>query len=64
MKHPINTKEGRHERAVATFIAGERGGVPVAQTISFLKKKGLTDDEITSALNDAADGELVDSALG
>lgn len=53
-KHPINTKEGRHERAVWTLMDGEKQGIPVANTIDFLKKKGLTENEILFALDEAS----------
>lgn len=63
-KHPLNTPEGRHERAVWTFKDGEENGIPMALVSEFLKKKGLTDNEILSALNEASGGALVRSALG
>jgi hypothetical protein len=55
MKYPINTKEGRHERAVATF---KLGGAPVANIWEFLKKKGMSDDEILAALDEATNGGI------
>lgn len=63
-QHPLNTKEGRHERAVWTLLSAEEEGLPVAATMEYLSKKGLTDTEILEALNAASGGALVRSALG
>jgi hypothetical protein len=62
-KHPLDSHEGRIERAVWTLQDGERLKIQVADTIGFLKRKGCTDEEITEALNQASSGELVRSAL-
>lgn len=61
-KHPLNTPEGRHERAVFTIRDGD-GKVPMASISEFLKKKGMTDAEILAAFDEASDGAVVDSAL-
>lgn len=63
-KHPISTSEGRIERAVWTLLDAEKQGIPVANVLAFLTKKGCTDLEITEALNQASGGALVASALG
>lgn len=62
-KHAASTSEGRIERAVFFLKLGETKGVPVANTMAYLKGRGCTDTEVTEALNIASGGELVRSAL-
>jgi len=63
-KHDADTREGKIERATWVFKDGERRGLQVAQTLFYLKSKGLTDDEVNEALNAASGGELVRVGLG
>jgi hypothetical protein len=49
------------ERAVRVLLAP---GGTVQMKMTFLSHKGCTGDEITQALDDASNGELVKTALG
>src|SRR5260370_12750928 len=55
-KHPVSTREGHRERAVAVLL--DPYGL-VQQKWEFLREKGMSDDEILEALNDATDGEVI-----
>ena len=57
-EHPLNTSKGRIERAVWTLLEGERQGLQVALTMSYLEKKGCSDAEIMAALDQAAGSSL------
>jgi hypothetical protein len=58
-KHPLNTPEGRQERAVAVLL--DPNGF-VHQKWEFLRAKGMSDTEILDALNEATDGEVLRAA--
>lgn len=58
-KHPIDTSDGRIERAVA--VLKDPHGF-MADKHAFLKSKGVTDVEFLEALNIASQGELLRSA--
>jgi hypothetical protein len=58
-RHPLDTPEGRQERAVAIFL--DPHGF-VQHKWEFLRQKGMTDDEILEALNRASGGEVVRAA--
>ena len=58
-KHPVTTPEGRRERAVAVLL--DLHGF-VHQKWEFLREKGMCDDEILGALNQATDGEVIRAA--
>lgn len=60
-KHLLNTPEGRHERAVWTIREAD-GRHDMASVTEFLKKKGMTDNEIMAAFNEASEGEVVKAA--
>lgn len=62
-KHRLDTPEGRHERAVFTIREAD-GRYPMASVTEFLKQKGMTDNEIMAAFDEASNGAVVDSALG
>jgi len=57
--HPVTTPAGRRERAVAVFL--DRHGF-VHQKWEFLREKGMSDNEILEALNEATDGEVIRAA--
>jgi len=54
----------REEFIVKAVRVLKAPGGTVQAKISFLKHKGMTDAEITEALNRATNGEIVRSALG
>jgi len=58
-KHPATTPEGRRERAVAVFH--DPHGF-VQQKWEFLREKGMSDNEILEALNQATGGEVIRAA--
>jgi len=58
-KHPLNTREGRIERAVAIF---QDANGTINQKVAYLVQKGMQANEITSALNEAGDGALLEAA--
>jgi hypothetical protein len=58
-KHPVTTPEGRRERAVAVML--DPHGF-VHQKWEFLRGKGMSDNEILEALNEATDGEVIRAA--
>ena len=58
-KHAPNTPEGNRERAVAILL--DSHGF-VHQKWEFLRQKGMTDNEILEALNEATDGEVIRAA--
>ena len=62
-RHPLSTKEGRHERAVWTFLNAQEDGVQASVVVVFLKKKGMSDSEIMEALNEASSGVLIQSTF-
>lgn len=54
-KHPLKSPEGRQERAVWTFLDGERRGMQVVTVMRYLRERqGLSDAEIFLALDTAA----------
>jgi hypothetical protein len=58
-EHPVSTPEGRRERAVA--VLRDPHGF-VHEKWEFLRQKGMSDNEILGALNDATDGEVIRAA--
>ena len=63
-RNPLDTPEGRHERAVWTLLDGERQGIQTVLVMDFLRKKGLSEAEILAALNEASGGAVAWAALG
>ena len=58
-RHQVTTPEGRRERAVAVLL--EPHGF-VHQKWEFLREKGMSDNEILEALNEATGGEVIRAA--
>jgi hypothetical protein len=58
-KYAPNTPAGNRERAVAVFL--DPHGF-VHEKWEFLRQKGMSDNEILGALNEATDGEVIRAA--